>query len=60
MRKNAPDAKRHPVRPCLEKTGKDVKEADSELLMIDALLRKPMSGRMNWLRKRLPNGGSCI
>ena len=38
----------------------EVIDIDPERRMIQALLKKPMHKRMNWLRKRLPNGGSCI
>jgi len=33
---------------------------ERDLRMIRALLRKPMNKRTNFLRKRLPNGGSCL
>ncbi len=42
------------------KTPPKSEHIDPERRMIRSLLRKPMQNRMNWLRKRLPNGGSSI
>jgi hypothetical protein len=33
---------------------------ERDLRMIRALLRKPMAQRTQFLRRRLPNGGSCL
>ncbi len=33
---------------------------ERDLRIIRALLRKPMSERTHFLRRRLPNGGSCL
>jgi hypothetical protein len=33
---------------------------ERDLRIIRALLKKPMSERTHFLRKRLPNGGSCL
>ena len=49
-----PDAGRQDVTPLSRATEED------RLRRIRILLAKPMHKRTNFLRKKLPNGGSCL
>lgn len=58
MNKTRPLAKKKSRSKALE-----VLKAESDLQLVELIRRRlamPLSQRMNFLRKRLPGGGSCL
>jgi hypothetical protein len=54
-----PDVQNRPGRETVEAAiREELRQRD--VCIIRALLRKPMAERTHFLRRRLPNGGSCL